>query len=83
MRMMVLVLVAFGVACQKSPAQHSTTAATTQAPATKPAQNPGPPGAAPPAAPAVKPVAAQLPATIARINGEADDFWTIRSGKQL
>ncbi len=77
---MLLVLLAFAVACQKSPAQNSATT-TAQAPAAKSASSvpaqatpespavPGAPGA--PAAPAVKPVPAQLPATIARVNGEA------------
>jgi len=80
MRMMLFVLLAFGVACQRSPAQTSATSAAKPAPA---ATAPGPAlaGAAPPAAgvapPAVKPVPAQLPATIARVNGEAivkDEF---------
>jgi peptidyl-prolyl cis-trans isomerase C len=75
MRMMVLVLMAFGVACQKSPAQNSaTTAAKQQAPAQAPASGQTP---AAPTAPAVKPVPAQLPATIAKVNGEAigkDEF---------
>jgi rubrerythrin len=72
--MMLLVLLAFGVACQKTPAQTQTPpkpATTAPAPAATPA------GQQPPAAPAAKPVPGQLPATIARVNGEAigkDEF---------
>lgn len=69
---MLLVVLAFGVACQKSPAQ------TQSAPAAKPAAATQAATGAPPAAPAtavpapvIKPVPAQLPATVAKVNGEA------------
>ncbi len=71
-RMLLLVLLVFGVACQKSPA------AQTPAPA-KPdtAAQAGASLQGQPAAPAVKPVPAELPVTIARVNGDAinkDEF---------
>jgi peptidyl-prolyl cis-trans isomerase C len=72
--MMVLVLVAFGVACQRSPAQNQSAPPAAQAPAANSAPSAVPTGAATPAAPAapaVKPVPEKLPATIARVNGEA------------
>ncbi len=71
-----LVVLAFGVACQKSPAAQNPQATPAKPAATAPASQtqpgqpaaPGQPQAA--AAPAVKPVPAVLPETIARVNGE-------------
>lgn len=71
---MILVLLAFGVACQKTPAQTQTAPAKTTTATPAPAAAPA--GQAP-AAPQVKPVPEQLPTTIARVNGEAigkDEF---------
>lgn len=72
-RMSLFVLLVVGVACQKSPAPQAPPASTGPAPATQAAAQPQ--GQA--AAPQVKPVPEQLPATIARVNGEAigkDEF---------
>jgi len=75
-----LTLAAVAVGCQKSaptPAASAkpaaaTSAATGAAPATVPAAAPATPGApAPPPAPEFKPVAAVLPETVARVNGDA------------
>jgi peptidyl-prolyl cis-trans isomerase C len=60
----VAVLLTTVTACQKPPAPSASTAATTRATA------PAPAPAAPTPAPAPKPVPAELPAVIARVNGE-------------
>jgi peptidyl-prolyl cis-trans isomerase C len=69
--MMLLALLVFGVACQKGPAPQTTQAAAKPA-ASQAAQATGPNAGAD-----VKAVPAQLPATIAKVNGEAigkDEF---------
>jgi peptidyl-prolyl cis-trans isomerase C len=69
-RMLIFVLLAFAVACQKSPSQSAATAAKPAAPASTQPAGPNAPVQA-------KPVPEQLPATIARVNGEAinkDEF---------
>lgn len=68
-RMLLLVVLAFGVACQKSPAAQNPPAAQAKPAATAPASQAAPAAAAP-APPPAKPVAAVLPETIARVNGE-------------
>jgi hypothetical protein len=68
---MLFLLLVFGVACQKGPAP------TPQAPAKPAASQAAAQAPTPAAAPEVKPVPAQLPTTIAKVNGEAigkDEF---------
>jgi peptidyl-prolyl cis-trans isomerase C len=72
-RMLLFVLLVVGVACQRSPAAQAPPASSRPGPATQAAGQPQ--GQA--AAPQVKPVPEQLPATIARVNGETiakDEF---------
>lgn len=72
-RLLLLVLLAFGVACQRSPAAQPPPTSAKPATATQAAAQAQ--GQAP--APQVKPVPEQLPVTIARVNGEAigkDEF---------
>ena len=70
-RLLLLGLLAFGVACQKAPAPQPPATPAKPATATQAAQQAQAP------APQVKPVPEKLPATIARVNGEAigkDEF---------
>jgi len=70
-RLLLVALLAFGVACQKAPAPQPPPTPAKPATATQAPQQ----GQAP--APQVKPVPEKLPATIARVNGEAigkDEF---------
>ncbi len=72
-RLMLLALLIFAVACQKSPAAQP--ARTSAKPATSQAAQTAGPGQA--VVPEVKPVPAQLPPTIAKVNGETigkDEF---------
>jgi peptidyl-prolyl cis-trans isomerase C len=72
-RLLLLVLLAFGVACQKSPAAQPPPTSAKPATATQAATQAQ--GQVP--APQVKPVPEQLPVAIARVNGEAigkDEF---------
>jgi len=74
-RLTLLVLLAFAVGCQKSPAPASQ--APAKPAAGQPAGQPAGPAQGQTAAPEAKPVPAQLPATIAKVNGEAigkDEF---------
>lgn len=72
--LLVVIALAAATACRKPPASSSNKATSSPAPATAPGQpQPAPGGAAPapPAAEPARPMPAELPAVLARVNGQA------------